>query len=105
MTDSLLIKDATVVTLDERNRIFDGDVLIEQGRIASTGSSIPSRGMQTIDGRGRLLLPGFVQTHVHLCQTLFRGAADDLSLIDWLRNAYGLWKRLTRATRFPPLRG
>jgi 5-methylthioadenosine/S-adenosylhomocysteine deaminase len=31
------------------------------------------------------VLPGFVQTHLHLCQTLFRGAADDLSLIDWLR--------------------
>ena len=31
------------------------------------------------------VLPGFVQTHLHLCQTLFRGAADDLSLIDWLK--------------------
>ena len=37
--------------------------------------------------RGRLiyLLPGFIQTHVHLCQTLFRGYADDLPLLDWLR--------------------
>ncbi|HEY0386195.1 MAG TPA: 5'-deoxyadenosine deaminase, partial [Pyrinomonadaceae bacterium] len=32
-----------------------------------------------------VVLPGFVQTHVHLCQTLFRGAADDLALIDWLK--------------------
>ena len=31
------------------------------------------------------MLPGFVQTHVHLCQTLFRGFADDLPLLDWLR--------------------
>jgi 5-methylthioadenosine/S-adenosylhomocysteine deaminase len=38
-----------------------------------------------IDARGRILLPGFVQTHIHLCQTLFRGAADDLALIDWLK--------------------
>ena len=30
-------------------------------------------------------MPGFVQTHIHLCQTLFRGAADDLALIDWLK--------------------
>ena len=35
---------------------------------------------------GCAVLPGFVQTHVHLCQTLFRGAADELSLLDWLRN-------------------
>src|ERR671921_438626 len=39
----------------------------------------------TIDARGCAVLPGFVQTHVHLCQTLFRGAADDLELIDWLK--------------------
>src|SRR5207244_4624985 len=35
--------------------------------------------------RGGYLLPGFVQTHIHLCQTLFRGSADDLPLMDWLR--------------------
>jgi len=39
-----------------------------------------------IDASGCAVLPGFVQTHVHLCQTLFRGAADDLALIDWLKN-------------------
>src|SRR6185369_13131718 len=38
-----------------------------------------------IDSHDRVLLPGFVQTHIHLCQTLFRGAADDLALIDWLK--------------------
>ena len=31
------------------------------------------------------LLPGFIQTHIHLCQTLFRGYADDLALLDWLK--------------------
>jgi 5-methylthioadenosine/S-adenosylhomocysteine deaminase len=39
----------------------------------------------TIDARGCAVLPGFVQTHVHLCQTLFRGTADDLQLMDWLK--------------------
>ncbi|MDP9073309.1 MAG: amidohydrolase family protein, partial [Actinomycetota bacterium] len=38
-----------------------------------------------IDARGCLLMPGFVQAHVHLCQTLFRGLADDMDVIDWLR--------------------
>ena len=38
-----------------------------------------------IDAGGDWLLPGFVQTHVHLCQTLFRGYADDLRLLDWLK--------------------
>src|SRR6185436_3555941 len=38
-----------------------------------------------IDAGGDYLLPGFIQTHVHLCQTLFRGYADDLRLMEWLR--------------------
>ena len=97
MTKSLLIKGATVITLDRLNRVFEGDVLIERNRIASMGSSLAARGVETIDGRGRLLLPGFVQTHVHLCQTLFRGAADDLSLIDWLKKR--IWPMEAAHTR------
>jgi len=87
MSESLLIKGATVVTLDQRNKAFDGDVLIEGSRIVDLGESLGAtadKGTQVIDARGRVLMPGFVQTHIHLCQTLFRGSADDLSLIDWL---------------------
>jgi 5-methylthioadenosine/S-adenosylhomocysteine deaminase len=83
MGNSVLIKNATVVTLDAENRIFTGDVLVIDDRIAAFN---PSTGAdEIIDASGRVLLPGFVQTHVHLCQTLFRGAADDLALIDWLK--------------------
>jgi len=87
MSESLLIKGATVVTLDSKNSTFDGDVLIEGSRIVDLGESLGAtadKGTQVIDARGRVLMPGFVQTHIHLCQTLFRGSADDLSLIDWL---------------------
>ncbi|HMV83435.1 MAG TPA: 5'-deoxyadenosine deaminase [Blastocatellia bacterium] len=88
MADKLLIKDATIITMDAANRIFTGSVIVERGRIASVevGSSPKSLGFdEVIDGAGKVLLPGFVQTHIHLCQTLFRGAADDLALIDWLK--------------------
>ena len=88
MNPSLLIKDATVVTIDNQNDMFAGDVFIEDGRIAALGPNLSRRAYKAaeeIDARGRVLLPGFVQTHIHLCQTLFRGAADDLSLIDWLK--------------------
>jgi cytosine/adenosine deaminase-related metal-dependent hydrolase len=87
MSESLLIQGAKVITLDSENSVFDGDVFVEDGRISALGPSLIGRGYEdaeVIDGHGRLLLPGFVQTHVHLCQTLFRGAADDHSLIDWL---------------------
>ncbi|HQR32475.1 MAG TPA: 5'-deoxyadenosine deaminase [Blastocatellia bacterium] len=87
MADRLLIKDTTIITLDSRNRILQGSVIIEQGRIALIEATAPQTdsGFEIIDGRDRVLLPGFVQTHIHLCQTLFRGAADDLALIDWLK--------------------
>jgi len=39
---------------------------------------------QVIDAGGAYVLPGFIQTHIHLCQTLFRGSADDLPLLAWL---------------------
>lgn len=85
MSESLIIKNATVVTLDDQNRIFEGSVLVEGGMITSLGETAADRAGDAIDARGCALLPGFVQTHVHLCQTLFRGAADDLALIDWLK--------------------
>jgi 5-methylthioadenosine/S-adenosylhomocysteine deaminase len=85
MSDSLLIKNATVVTMDADDRVFAGDVLVEDSRIMAVGASLAAQADEIIDASGRVLLPGLVQTHVHLCQTLFRGAADDLALIDWLK--------------------
>lgn len=85
MSESILIKNGAIVTVDESNSIVRGDVLIRDRRIAEIGERINAEADETIDARGCAVLPGFVQTHIHLCQTLFRGAADDLSLIDWLR--------------------
>src|SRR5438105_272700 len=85
MSEAILIKGGTIVTMDEQNSIVYGDVLIRDGRIAKIAHDIDLSGSEVIDAQGCAVLPGFVQTHVHLCQTLFRGAADDLSLIDWLK--------------------
>ena len=68
--------------------MLDADVLVEGGRIRTVGRldgrtagrSKPT----TIDCTGLVILPGLVQAHIHLCQTLFRGLADDLSLENWL---------------------
>ena len=71
--------------MDEKNSIVRGDLLIRDGRIAGIGGEIDETVNDVIEAKGCAVLPGFVQTHIHLCQTLFRGAADDLSLIDWLK--------------------
>src|SRR6266550_5235016 len=85
MSEAILIKGGTIVTMDEMNSIVRGDVLVRDGRIAEVGHKINVDVDEIIDAAGCAVLPGFVQTHIHLCQTLFRGAADDLSLIDWLK--------------------
>jgi 5-methylthioadenosine/S-adenosylhomocysteine deaminase len=71
--------------MNDRFEIIEGDVSIRDGRIVAIGPAIATRHDRTIDARGGYVLPGFIQTHVHLCQTLFRGYADDLPLMDWLR--------------------
>jgi len=72
--------------MNDRCDVLTGDVWIADGRIAGVGAPPPgARADREIDATGALVLPGFVQTHVHLCQTLFRGLADDLPLLDWLR--------------------
>jgi 5-methylthioadenosine/S-adenosylhomocysteine deaminase len=81
---SILIKNGTLVTMDQQNSIARGDLLITDGRIAEIGNSRLTA-ETVIDADGCAVIPGFVQTHIHLCQTIFRGAADDLALIDWLK--------------------
>ncbi|MGH9870991.1 MAG: amidohydrolase family protein, partial [Pyrinomonadaceae bacterium] len=81
---SILIKAGTLLTMDEKDSIVAGDLLIRDGRIASIGESGQTADT-VIDAAGCAVLPGFVQTHIHLCQTIFRGAADDLPLLDWLK--------------------
>jgi 5-methylthioadenosine/S-adenosylhomocysteine deaminase len=64
-----------------------GDLLIRDGRIEAVGGDLAERGAdaRVISARGLTLLPGLVQSHVHVCQTLFRGLAEDLPLLPWLR--------------------
>ena len=81
---SILIKNGTLVTMDPPNTIVRGDLLVTGERIASIGSSGQTADT-VIDAEGCAVIPGFIQTHIHLCQTIFRGAADDLALIDWLK--------------------
>ncbi|HLR04347.1 MAG TPA: 5'-deoxyadenosine deaminase [Pyrinomonadaceae bacterium] len=85
MSKTVLITNGTVVTMDKSDSIVRGDLLIRDGLIAGLGGDDSTNVDEVIDANGCAVLPGFVQTHLHLCQTLFRGAADDLSLIDWLK--------------------
>lgn len=86
---SLLIQDAIVVTMDPRRRVLEsGSILVEDGRIAEVKPSgqIRSAGAELkIPAKGMVVLPGLIDTHMHLAQSLLRGCADDLALVDWLK--------------------
>ena len=81
---SILIKNGTLVTMNPQREVIQGDIYIENDRIAAI-CRVPDTADRVIDARGQLVIPGLIQPHVHLCQTLFRGRADDLELLDWLR--------------------
>ena len=71
--------------MDRERRIVDADVLVRDGKIAAVGRTVGRAGGTTvIDCKGLIVLPGLIQAHIHLCQTLFRGLADDLTLEAWL---------------------
>ena len=83
----LIIRGGTVLTMNDAMDVVSGPVVIDDGRITQVGGEVAaSPGAVEIDASGGVVLPGFVQTHVHLCQTIFRGVADDLTLLAWLRH-------------------
>jgi cytosine/adenosine deaminase-related metal-dependent hydrolase len=76
--------------MDEQRRIIeDGAVLVRDDQIAYVGKADGARNFASaerhLDAKGMLILPGMIDTHVHLAQALIRGCADDVSLVDWLR--------------------
>lgn len=81
----LVLRGGTVVTMDARRRVLEGDVLVSDGAIAAIGAVKAPRGARVVDCRGRVVLPGLIHGHVHLCQALFRNQADGLPLLAWLR--------------------
>ena len=85
MPAPLVFRDATIVTMDATRRVVRGDLAVEGGRIASVGARVEDPAATIVDAAGALVVPGFVQAHVHLCQALFRGLAEETDLLAWLR--------------------
>ena len=92
----MLIKDVSLLV---SGQLLKGrDVLVEENRITEIGRDLladPSE--ETIDGHGKLAIPGLVNAHTHLAMTLFRGYADDMALMPWLQEK--IWPLEARLTR------
>src|SRR5438552_11085866 len=85
----LIITGGTVITMDGTRTIYDdGAVVVRGDKIVAVGprAEVEAKyaSSQTIDARGKLVLPGFINGHTHVPMTLFRGLHDDVTLNDWL---------------------
>jgi 5-methylthioadenosine/S-adenosylhomocysteine deaminase len=86
----LLVAGGLLVTMDASRTVYDnGAVAVKGDTIVAVGprQDIESQyaATQTIDARGKLIMPGFINGHTHVPMTLFRGLHDDVTLDDWLR--------------------
>ena len=96
---TLLIKNAYIVTMDDRQtEIPDGGIFVRDGFIEQVGqaSSLSSTADEVLDLKGHVVVPGLVNTHHHFYQTLTRAvpAAQDANLFNWLKTLYPIWARL-----------
>jgi len=85
----LIVSGGTVVTMDGKRTIYpNGSIAVRGDSIVAVGSREDVEGQyaagQFVDGRGTLILPGFINGHTHVPMTLFRGLHDDVTLNDWL---------------------
>ncbi|MCS6911411.1 MAG: amidohydrolase family protein, partial [Anaerolineales bacterium] len=100
---TLLIRHAEVlVTMDEQRReIRDGGLFARDGFIEQVGptNELPLSADEVLDLCGHVVLPGLVNTHHHLYQTLTRAvpAAQNANLFGWLKTLYPIWANLTPA--------
>src|SRR5579863_2881233 len=85
----LIVTGGTVVTMNGARTVYeDGAIVVKGDTIVAVGSRSELEAKyvasQTVDARGKLLLPGFINGHTHVPMTLFRGLHDDVTLNDWL---------------------
>ncbi len=100
----LIVKADWVITLNERGeRLRDADILVRGPAIAAIGPGVGEKALssgepidEVIDGRGKVVIPGLVNTHHHLYQTLTRNipATQDIPLFPWLVKLYEVWREL-----------
>lgn len=82
----VILRGGTILTVDDDHTITTGDVASDDGVLVQVGGDYSPKGSDytIVDAHGCIVMPGLVQSHVHLCQTLARGRADNLELLDWL---------------------
>lgn len=88
----IVISPKYIITMNRNYEILSNhSVLINENKIEKIDKTdrleqyAKENSIKIINANDEVLIPGFIQTHIHLCQTIFRGLADDLELLDWLQ--------------------
>lgn len=99
MSDSVLFRNGTVLTMDDRHTVLpNADVLVVGERIAELGAGLAApEGATVIDASGGILMPGMIDTHRHMWQTAMRGYGAD-----WTLTQYFVWYYLESGKLFRP---
>jgi cytosine/adenosine deaminase-related metal-dependent hydrolase len=98
---TLLVRNAHLLATmdDERREIAGGGLFARDGVIEAVGAgeTLPATADEVIDARGQIVIPGLVNTHHHMVQSLTRviRPAQDCELFEWLRTLYPIWSGLT----------
>ncbi len=99
---TILIENGIIITVNDENDVIEpGFIYLENDRIAALGSGdapidIKEKSKETIDGEGFVVMPGLINGHVHLQQTLVRGMSDDQGVVPWVMNiAFPVYMTMT----------
>ena len=79
----LLIKSGKIITVDKQRRILKGDVAVDKGKIVKVGDCTGIHADQVIDAEGCAIMPGMINTHTHIYQSLIEGIGYDMHFEPW----------------------
>ncbi|MBU1221075.1 8-oxoguanine deaminase [Myxococcota bacterium] len=101
---TILIRNLmALATVNAQSEVLNNaDILIRDNRIEKVGHNLPDEADTVIDGSGMVAIPGMVNTHHHLYQTMFRNVplVQNVKLFDWLINLYQGWRHITPETEY-----
>ena len=84
-----LIRSATILTMDDRlGDLAASDLLVDGDRIAAIGRDITAANADIVEGRGKIVIPGLINAHMHTWQTALRGFASDWTLLEYFRRMH-----------------
>lgn len=98
MVRRILLRQATIVSMDPVHGVMDvGDLLVEGSRIAAIAPHLDAGDVEEVDCRGRIVIPGLINAHMHTWQTGLRAVASNWTLLEYFR-----WMHAGLATKFGP---